>query len=108
MDQLDTPAGEEGITADEECVGLLAHKRRERFIELATGADVEDSGLKPDGAASRFHVLHRLDSGVGWVDQHGYTSGPGHQLTKEFQPLCRQLAAEKIDPSHSRPAGPGW
>ena len=46
MDQLDTPAGEEGITADEEGVGLLAHKSRERCIDLATGADVEDSGLK--------------------------------------------------------------
>ena len=38
------------------------------------------------------------DRGVGRIDEHGNTSGPGHQLAQEFQPLCRQLDREKIDP----------
>ena len=37
-------------------------------------------------------------SGIGRIDEHGNASGCGHQLTQEFQPLCRQLSTEKIDP----------
>ena len=33
----------------------------------------------------------------GRIDEHGHTSGCGHQLTQELQPLCRQLGTEKID-----------
>ena len=38
VDQLDTPAGEEGVGADEERVGPLARKRCEGRIDLAAGA----------------------------------------------------------------------
>jgi hypothetical protein len=35
--------------------------------------------------------------GVGRIDQHAHASGCGHQFMKKFQPLRRQLAAQKID-----------
>ena len=35
--------------------------------------------------------------GIGRIDEHGDASGCGHQLTQKLQPLCRQLADEKID-----------
>ena len=31
------------------------------------------------------------------IDEYGNTNGCRHQLTQEFQPLCSQLATEKID-----------
>ena len=100
VDQLDTPAGEKGVAADEEGVGPLAHKSCEGRIDLAAGAGVEDLDLQPHGASSRFHVSQRgLGSrSIGRIDEHGNTSGCGHQLAQEFQPLCRQLSIEKIDP----------
>ena len=41
MDQLDTPAVQEGFAADEKGVGPLARKSREGRIDLAAGAGVE-------------------------------------------------------------------
>jgi hypothetical protein len=35
--------------------------------------------------------------GIGWVDEHSNTSGCGHQLAQEFEPLCYQLSRENID-----------
>ena len=96
---MDSPAGEKGAGADEKRVGPLAPKRRERRIDLAAGAGVEDLDLQPHGASSRLHVSQRglgIRS-IGRIDEHGNTSGCGHQLTQEFQPLCRQLGREKID-----------
>ncbi len=81
--QLDTPAGEEGVAADEERVGPLAHKSCEGRIDLAAGAGVEDLDLQPHGAGSRFHVSQRglgIRS-IGRIDEHGHTSGsraPAH------------------------------
>jgi hypothetical protein len=31
------------------------------------------------------------------IDEHGNTSGPRHQRTQEFQPLCRKLSRKNID-----------
>jgi hypothetical protein len=45
VDQLDTPVGEEGVGADKEGVGPLAHKCCEGRIDLAAGARVEDYDL---------------------------------------------------------------
>ena len=100
VDQLDTPAVEKGVGADEEGVGPLAHKSCEGRIDLAAGAGVEDLDLQPHGAGSRFHVSHRgLGSrGIGRIDEHGHTSGRGHQFAQEFQPLCRQLPLKKLIP----------
>jgi hypothetical protein len=52
------------------------------------------------GASSRVHVSgHGFGSGsIGRIDEHGHPSGCGHQLTQEFQPLCRQLTNEEINP----------
>ena len=95
--QLETPAVEEGVGADEKGVGPLAHKSREGRIDLAAGAGVEDLDLQSHGAGSRFHVSQRDLGipGIGRIDEHGHTSGCGHQLTQEFQPLCRQLLRSK-------------
>jgi hypothetical protein len=35
---------------------------------------------------------------LGRIDEHNNTRGCRHQRTQEFQPLCAQLANEKIDP----------
>ena len=69
--QLDTPGLEEGIAADEEGVGPLAHKSCEGRIDLAAGAGVEDLDLQPHGAGSRFHVSQR---GLGIGSMVGLTS----------------------------------
>ena len=94
LDQLHTPGVEEGVAADEEGVGPLAHKSREGRIDLAAGAGIDDLDLQPHGAGSRFHVSQRGLGirGIGRIDEHGHTSGCGHQLAQEFQPLCRQLS----------------
>ena len=99
LGQLDTPVGQEGGGANEEGVGSLACKRRERGIDLAAVAGVEDLDLQPLGAGSRFHASHcSLGIGsIGRIDEHGNTNGPGHQLAQEFQPLCSQFSSEKID-----------
>ena len=62
-------------------------------------AGVEDLDLQPHGARSRFHVSQRdLGVSIGRIDEHGHSSGCGHQLTQELQPLCRQLAVRKLTP----------
>ena len=68
-------------------------------IDLATGAGIEHLDLQPHGARCRLHVSQRgLGSGdVSRIDEHGDTRRSGHQLTQQFQPLCRQLGVEKID-----------
>ncbi len=54
--------------------------------------------MQTHSASSRFHVSQRsLGSGISRIDEHGHTSGAGHQLTQQFQPLCRHLGVEKID-----------
>ena len=75
-------------------------KRGEGRIDLAAGAGVNDLDLQPHGAGGRFHVSQRgLGSrSIGRIDEHGHTSGSGHQFAQEFQPLCRQLATKKLTP----------
>ncbi len=98
VDQLHTPAGEEGVNVDEKGVGPLAHKSCESHIDLAAGACVEDLDFQPDGASSRLRIFQRgLGIGAGRVDEHGNASGCGHQLMHEFQALRHQLSTEKID-----------
>ena len=58
VDQLDTPAVEKGVVADEKGVGPLAHKGCEGRIDLAAGAGVEDLDLQPHGAGSRSTSLN--------------------------------------------------
>ena len=48
-------------------------------------------------ASTSLNCSLRIGS-IGRIDEHGNTNGPGHQLAQEFQPLCRQLSPEKIDP----------
>ena len=36
--------------------------------------------------------------GTGRIDEHGNTSGSGHQLTQEFESLRHQLSTEKLIP----------
>jgi hypothetical protein len=90
---LETPAVEERVATDEEGVGSLAQKSREGCVDLATGAGAEDLDLQFHGTSSRFHVSQR-ELGIhclGRIDEHGYTSGCGHQLTQKSQRLRRQL-----------------
>src|SRR5262249_35056185 len=58
--QLETPAVEEGVAADEEGVGSLARKGRKDPFDLAVCAGVEDLDLQSHGAGSRsasFNVI---------------------------------------------------
>jgi hypothetical protein len=96
--QLDAPAGEKGVGADEQRVGTVARKSREGPLDLPAGAGVKDLDLQSDGAGSRLHVSQRgFDGNIRRIDEHGNASSSRYQITQEFQPLCRQLTQEKID-----------
>ena len=78
-----------GVAADEDGIGPFAHHSCESRVDLPAGAGVEDLDLQPHGAGSRFHVSQRGVSilSIGGIDKNGNTSGGGHQLTQESQPL---------------------
>ena len=99
LGQLDAPVDPEGAGPDEEGVGSLVHKRRERGIDLMDGAGVENLDLQPNGASGRSHVsqgsLGIRD--IGRIDKHCNARSPWHELMQEFQPLCLQLGSEQID-----------
>src|SRR5215510_15960527 len=97
--KLNPPAVEKRILADEKSVGSLPHEGCEGSIDFQVCAGFEDLHLQPHGAGSGFR---RAQSGlyvrsIGWIDEHGHTSGHRHQLSKDFEPLCHQLKIEKID-----------
>jgi hypothetical protein len=59
VNQLDTPAGEKGVMANEQGVGPLAHERCEGRFDLLAGAGFEKLDLQPHRPSSRFHVSQR-------------------------------------------------
>ena len=63
------------------------------------GAGVAHLYLQSHGAGSRLHVSQRALRGqrISRIDEHRHTSGRGHHLTQESQPLPRQLTTVKID-----------
>jgi hypothetical protein len=79
LDQLGTPAVEEGVATDEEGVGPFTHKGSESGIDLADGAGFEDLDLQPDGASCCFGFPYRRLAilRIGRVDQNGDTTGCG-------------------------------
>jgi hypothetical protein len=88
-----------GSGTDEKGVGTLAHQSSEGGVDLAAAAGIEDLGLRPDGARSRFQVLHYCFGVAGArVDEYGQTTDCVDQLAQKFEPLCHQLTTEKIDP----------
>src|SRR5262249_48692157 len=99
IDQLDTSADEKAIAADEQRIGALARETSEGRINLAAGAGVEDWDLQPGGAGGGLGFWKWGPGGgrVGGIAQPRHTSRAGHEFTQELQPLCRQLALEKID-----------
>src|SRR5215469_11074440 len=70
--QLDMPAVQEGIAADEEGVGSLARKSREGPIDLTARAGVKDLDLQSHGASCRLHVFQRdlRTPGIVRIDEH--------------------------------------
>jgi hypothetical protein len=104
---LDTPSVEEGVVADEEGVGPLAHKSCEGRIDLPAGTGVEDLDLQSHGAGSGFYGSQRR-LGIrcmGRIDEHCNTSGYRHQRTQELQPLCGLNAGilARAQEAHSEP-----
>src|SRR5262249_737035 len=97
--KLHAAADEEGVVANEKSIGSLAHKTCEGRINLAAGAGVEKLDLQSHGASSRLHVSQRdlCVRSIGRVGQQSNTSGCGHQLAQEFEPLCYQLTYERGD-----------
>src|SRR5262245_27594014 len=99
VDQLDAPAAEKGVGADEKRVRPLARERCKYRFDLLTGTGVVDLDLQPNGESSRLHVSHcRLGARrVGRIYQYGNASGRGYQFAQKFQPLRHQFSREKID-----------
>src|ERR1700730_71355 len=99
--ELHAAAGKERVRGDEQSIRSIAHETCKRRTYFAAGAGVENLGLHPYGSGSR---LYLFDDGIGYgtgrIDEYGYTSCSRHKLAQEFQPLCRQLSREKIDPCH--------
>ena len=94
VNQLDMPVGKIGVSTDGEDVGPFAHKGREGRVDplsgaaAGAGAGADDLGLQPDGTGSRFEVSQcDLGSGTGRIDEHGDTSGNGHQFAQEIYRL---------------------
>src|SRR5262249_29755883 len=107
IDHLGTPDEEKCVAGDEKRIGPIARKLCESRIDLTAGAGVENFELKSEGRGSRFDVSQRGGRCRcnGRIDEDGNASRSGHQLVQQFQPLCYQLGAEKIDPCEvaSRP-----
>src|SRR5262249_23538123 len=59
MNQLDTPAIEEGVDTDQKSIGPFTRKRCESFVDLADCAGVDDLNLQPDSASCGFQVSQR-------------------------------------------------
>ena len=94
VNQLDAPANEKGVIANEQGIGPLAHESCEGCFDLLAGARFENLDLQSHGASSRFHVSQRglCIRSIGRIDKHGNASGSGHKLAQQSQPLCGQLA----------------
>src|SRR6266511_1559820 len=111
LGQLNTPGEQEGADPDEEGVGSLADKSSKRSIDLAASAGDEYLDLHSHDSNSRFHVSQRrrCSRSIGRIDEHSNTNGARQKLTQEFQPLCRQLDRENIDPGQvaTRPGEAG-
>ena len=77
--QLNAPAVEKSVAANEQRVGPLAPKSSEGRIDLAAGAGVEHLDLQPHGARSSFGISHdgfgirSLDR----IDEYGHAFGCG-------------------------------
>jgi hypothetical protein len=96
-DQLDAPAGQEGIEIDDQRIGPLALERRERCADLSTGASLDNPNIQAYGASCRSHVSDRgVGIGAGWVDEQRDALGSGQELSQDFQPLGCQFAAEQV------------
>src|SRR5262245_1764378 len=99
MGQLDPPAGQGGSGPDEQRIGPVARHGLERRIDLAIAVGIEDLDLQRHRACRRLEVAQRR-LGVGrirGIDEHGDATSPGYQRAQELQPLCHDLAVEKID-----------
>ena len=101
---------EEGVAADEERVGPLAHKSCEGRIDLAAGAGVEDLDLQPHGAGSRSTSLNVVSAVVALA---GLTStatraAPGTSSRRSSSRFAANSAVKKLTPVSCRPAGRGW
>jgi hypothetical protein len=99
---LDASGIEQGAGADEESVRPIAHKSRDRCIDLAGSVGGEDPDLEPHRAGCRFHVSHR-DLGNPCIvrfDEQRNTGGPRHHFPQKFKPFRRQFLREPIDACH--------
>jgi len=102
---LQPPADEKCVLADEHGIGPLASKRREGGVNLATRAGVEDLKLQSHGAARRFHLAQgdlRVGS-IGGIDEYGDTRGRGQHFAQQLEPLCRQFESHQIDAGQISP-----
>src|SRR5262249_24318482 len=108
VDQLDAPAGEKGVIANEQAVGPLAHESCKGRFDLRTGAGFENLDLQTHGESRRFHVSQRrlYIRSICWIDKDGNASGSGHKFAKQSQSFCGQLANEKVNACQVPPGRP--
>jgi hypothetical protein len=76
VDQLGTPAVEEGLLTDEEGIGPFTSKSCECRIDVADGAGFENLDLQPDGASCRSNFSQRCLGilSVGRIDQNLFSA----------------------------------
>ena len=81
--KLDPPATEENVGTDQECVDLVADKRREGSFDLAAVVHPNDIDLHPKRVSGRRHVFrHAFDILIGRIDQQSDERGRGEELAQ--------------------------
>ena len=82
--QLDPPASEEAIRGDEQGIRSAKHSGRERRVDLAASAGIEELDLQPERVSGRFQLCQcgRRICHVARIYQPRHPNGCGHQLTQ--------------------------
>src|SRR5262245_39646322 len=106
-DQLNAPAAEEGVAADDKRIRPLAHNICECCTNLSAAAGVVNLNLQPHRASRLLNLFHCKIGArcIGGIDQDGNASSPRNQLAQKLQSLSHQFTRKKIDARHVA-AGP--
>ena len=91
--QLDTPVSEEGVGSTKRASGRSRTKDAKAASISRLVLALRTWICSPIARAADSTSLNVVSAArIGRIDEHGHTSGCGHQLTQELQPLCHQLS----------------
>jgi hypothetical protein len=77
------------IGGDDECPGLLFHKRRKRIVDVVFAVGVEHTQLQSERVRGLSHGCHsKVSSCKAWVHQHCDQGGFRKQFVQELDALC--------------------